>query len=97
MDDRYKGMCDVAKTRSIVSLGISCFKMTPQDKSDPEQEQSDTKHRISYDVQTFNILVLCSENYVVEPLSLKFLVDHGFDFNSQYAKGLTYHRGNDKV
>jgi len=43
------------------------------------------------------ILAVCSQDYVVEPASLKFLVQHGFDFNKQYSKGLTYYRGNDLV
>lgn len=47
--------------------------------------------------QTFDISVLCDENYTVEPGSLKFLTGHGFDFNTQYAKGLSFKRGNDQV
>jgi target of EGR1 protein 1 len=43
------------------------------------------------------MMVLCSEDYIVEPASLKFLVEHGFDFIKQYSKGLSYYRGNDKV
>ena len=101
MDDRYKGMCDVAKTRSIVSLGISCFKSKTEDNTGNSAKGEAGNHTnssiTSYDVQTFNIFVLCSENYIVEPLSLIFLVEHGFDFNRQYEKGLSYHRGNDKA
>jgi len=52
---------------------------------------------LNYHVQTFNIMVLCSEDYIVEPQSLKFLVEHGFDFVKQYSKGLSYYRGDDKV
>ena len=51
---------------------------------------------LNYHVQTFNIMVLCSEDYIVEPQSLKFLVEHGFDFVKQYSKGLSYYRGDDK-
>lgn len=33
----------------------------------------------------------------MEPDALQFLVDHGFDFNLQYAKGLSYRRGSPKA
>ena len=98
MDDRYTAMCDVARTRSVVSVGLSCFRLLPAFESGtPADGDTLQRQALSFSAQTFNILTLCSENYVVEPLSLKFLVDHGFDFNKQYAAGLPYYRGSDKV
>ena len=133
VEDRYKTISNTAKTRSILALGISCFKLqtTPlgtigksetvvgsqsnlagqsgdlDSQGDPKattqsnmSQSGDTtrsQSKESYMVQTFNITVLCEEDYIVEPGSLKFLVQHGFDFNRQYDKGVSYYRGNDKV
>lgn len=92
IDERYLSICEVAKTRSIISLGLSCFKRQHEPDSDDHVTETNTS---TFLVQTFNIFVLCSETYVVEPLALQFLVSHGFDFNRQYAQGLPYSRGND--
>ena len=81
-------MSTIASTRSVLSLGLSCFKLNPAITSSPSASLS---------VQTYNIILLCEEDYVVEPISLQFLVKHGFDFNQQYAKGDPYYRGNDQV
>ncbi|XP_068676879.1 target of EGR1 protein 1-like [Montipora foliosa] len=91
VEDRYKHMCEMAKSRAILSLGISCFKLKKT-----KTKNNETEKKLKVRVRTYNIVVLSTENFVVEPSSLKFLVEHGFDFNKQYAKGVPYTRGSDE-
>ena len=84
MDERYSNLSVVAKTRSVLALGVSCFKKIESDAN------------VNYCVQTYNILTLADEDYIVEPGSINFLLQHGFNFQEQYQRGVPYRRGNDK-
>ena len=90
----------------MLSLGLSCFKLQRvgqayiSREASPAEANSGAEVQIkqwSFSVQTFNVMLLCSEDYMVEPGALRFLVEHGFDFNKQYSAGISYHRGKEKV
>eukprot|EP00117_Sycon_ciliatum_P047394 scpid40792/ scgid33851/ Target of EGR1 protein 1 len=87
VEERYKTLATTVRTRAVIAVGLSCFR-----RLNPSLDEVGER----WIAQTFDISTLCSENYTVEPGALKFLIDHGFDFNKQYAKGLPYKRGNDQ-
>ena len=89
-DERYKAFCEIAKTRSILSVGISVF----QKKA---ENANDVKNSSDFLVQTFNVMLLRKDSFIVEPASLKFLLEHGFDFNTHYAKAIPYSTPRAKV
>ena len=85
IDDRYSNLCDTATNYAIVSLGIACFKWPFSDNN----ELCD----IPLSCYVFDMLLFSEDSYMVEPASIKFLVHHGFDFNSQYRYGLRFAPG----
>ncbi|CAD5117340.1 DgyrCDS6125 [Dimorphilus gyrociliatus] len=87
--ERYEAISEGAKTRSVVSLGISCFCRLPS------FSKSEEESALRFAIQTFNLFLLCKNNHIIESSSVKFLVQHGFDFNTQYKYGLLYSPGDD--
>ena len=92
IEDRYVYLREVAQTRAILSLGISCFRLKK-----PKSKEQEKQIKLTIKVHIYNIVVLCTENYLVEPGSMKFLVEHGFNFNKQYGQGVPYTKGCDEV
>ncbi|RCN51898.1 CAF1 family ribonuclease [Ancylostoma caninum] len=83
--DRYAALRDAARTRGILSLGLAFFK---------KAGQKETKRRIKFQCQVFNILSLCAEPFTVEPEALEFLSKHSFDFNQLIDEGVRYYPSN---
>ena len=93
-NERYKAFCEIAKTRSILSVGISSFSL----QQHGEESNNPGKNKNSdFLVQTYNIMLLRKDSFTVEPGSLKFLLEHGFDFNTHYAKAISYSLPQKKV
>ena len=88
IDVRYSALCSIARSRSVISFGLACFCQGAANEDGLE---------IKYNVQVFNLFLLCDDDYIVESQSLQFLVKHGFDFNKQYAFGIPYKRGSQGV
>ena len=84
VEDRYQNLCQIASTHSVISLGVACFQWVWPNSTSLTTNTLHLKHDV------FDIILFCSEPYLIEPQSVKFLVSHGFDFNTQYQYGLSY-------
>ncbi|XP_039253823.2 target of EGR1 protein 1-like [Styela clava] len=91
-DDRYKALRLAAETRSLISIGISCFKYIGNNEMN-ETDCTETSNMISYHANVYNILLLCDDSFTIDPSAVSFLVKHGFNFNLQFSKGLKYKKG----
>ena len=87
IDERYAHLRRIAQTRAIVSLGVACFART--DGGDGAAPDGSSK-AACYRASTFAFALLCAQPHTLEPGAARFLCDHGFDFNSQYATGIAY-------
>ncbi|EDQ88348.1 uncharacterized protein MONBRDRAFT_9179 [Monosiga brevicollis MX1] len=87
MNTKYGVYCQAARSRALLSMGLAVFS-----ESHPQAESSENAV-VHYQVQVFELLLSSLREYVVEPLSLQFLLRHGFDFNRQVRDGLTYTPG----
>ncbi|KAI1290206.1 Target of EGR1 protein 1 [Halotydeus destructor] len=92
IDVRYKVLSQLAKTRSIVSIGFSIFKRI--DKILLSEEGGDgTGHTWRYHVANYDMICQCDDPYVTDLDAHAFLLNHGFDFERQRNFGVPYKRG----
>ncbi|XP_053205258.1 target of EGR1 protein 1-like [Panonychus citri] len=94
IEDRFQAIGEVAKTRSILSVGLSFFRYNRRraDNSIKIPEEIEL-NEWNFKVSNYEILTLCNEESVLEDESRSFLVSHGFDFQLQQSSGLPYLRG----
>ncbi|KAJ2808671.1 hypothetical protein H4R20_000733 [Coemansia guatemalensis] len=80
MRERYKAMTNVAKTHALVSMGLSAFSR---------------RHTYpgSYNVHSFNFMLQAQNTHLVNPISMAFLAQNGFDLGKQATKGIRYFSG----
>jgi hypothetical protein len=86
---------EIASNYSVLSLGISSFILEKTEENKSEEENLNNKRKVFVN-KTFNILTLCSEHFMVDPESMKFLLVHAFDFNQHFLNGMPYLKGNDR-
>ena len=92
LDERYASLSSMAATRSIISLGLACFNCT----NDEIQRIDTNQNTLNYSVSIYNIMLLSSDPYMIDPAAVKFLVNHGFNFNKQFSEGISFYAGNDR-
>ncbi|RWS29399.1 target of EGR1 protein 1-like protein [Leptotrombidium deliense] len=93
VEDRYKAIAEAAKSRAILSFGISLFKLTKKKKESVDGPE--TNNALTYDVHNYNIFTSCFDEYEQEEDAINFLISHGFDFDRQISEGMPYYKGND--
>ena len=85
MEDHYKELCGIVKSRAILSLGITCFTWRER-----QLAEGITSKSVPVKAEVFNVWLLSQQPFTTDPSSAKFLVQHGFDFNKQFSFGLPY-------
>ena len=79
-------MSGVADTYSVLAIGVACFRW-----------HNVGTHDVHCHVEVFNIWLLSQKEFVIDPQSAIFLLQHGFDFNKQFGKGIPYMPGAQEV
>ncbi|KAJ2713055.1 hypothetical protein H4R19_002438 [Coemansia spiralis] len=80
MRERYRAMSNVAKTHALVSMGLCTFA---------------PRHTVpgSYNAHGFNFILQAQNTHLINPASLTFLAQNGFDLSKQAAQGIRYFSG----
>lgn len=74
---RYAALQQLVSDRAMLSLGISLFNPTSDNK---------------YEVTSWDFLLNCTSKYSIAHDAGLFLVSYGYDFNAMYKRGIPYSR-----
>jgi len=88
LEERYKALKNVVSKYALVAFGLSLFLKSNKSKEDP--------NCIQFQNHSFNFLMLSQHDYLQSSKSMKFLIENGFDFNTQALKGIPYFPGENK-
>ncbi|KAJ1719824.1 hypothetical protein LPJ53_005477 [Coemansia erecta] len=80
MAEKYRAMTNIVKTHALVSMGISTF------------SRRHTRPG-SYNVDNFNFTLQQQNSHLINPNSVAFLAQNGFDLNKQATEGIRYFGG----
>ncbi|KAJ2892999.1 hypothetical protein IWW38_003013 [Coemansia aciculifera] len=80
MREKYKAMVNIASTHALVSMGLSTFSIRHTRPG-------------SYNVHNFNFLLQAQNSHLINPASMSFLAENGFDLGRQATKGIRYFSG----
>ncbi|KAI9292960.1 ribonuclease CAF1 [Neoconidiobolus thromboides FSU 785] len=81
---RYKKMRENVQQFSLLSMGLSFF----------HQKESNENLFLA---NSFELTLSCQTTYKINPSSLEFLLDNGFDINNQIKNGIPYFPGDNGI
>ncbi|KAF2074028.1 hypothetical protein CYY_004642 [Polysphondylium violaceum] len=102
--EKYQAFASVIKNRSIFEFGISIFKEIDHSRTGDsnnkrklnQQTTTTTNNEHLYFITIYNFKLYNSNDFMISPNSMTFLVKHGFDFNQLFLNGIPYSNRNHK-
>ncbi|KAJ1651104.1 hypothetical protein IWQ61_008255 [Dispira simplex] len=85
LEQRYLAYRNVVQTHSLLSFGLCVFRRCPTFNDD------NVKGGLGYQVTTIDIRLYREDTCLVDPRSLHFLTQHGFDLTETFCSGIPYY------
>eukprot|EP01124_Arcella_intermedia_P023060 TRINITY_DN3573_c0_g1_i1.p1 TRINITY_DN3573_c0_g1~~TRINITY_DN3573_c0_g1_i1.p1 ORF type:complete len:439 (-),score=107.66 TRINITY_DN3573_c0_g1_i1:73-1275(-) len=93
LEERYKALKVIADSHTVLSVGLSCFESL-DGPSEPKEPSPSSPQECRTNAWTFTFLVRSLDDFTSSPSSLKFLVEHGMDFNMVFSQGIPFSKKN---
>ncbi|KAJ1969947.1 hypothetical protein IWQ62_000288 [Dispira parvispora] len=85
LEQRYQAYRNVVQTHSLLSFGLCVFRRCLASDDDND------KGGLKYQVTTIDIRLYRGDTCLVDPRSLHFLTQHGFDLTETFRHGIPYY------